>query len=299
MSIVSNPELESLSGLRNLDSIGQFLDIYGNGSLPSLNGLENLTYVGGEIRIQDNPALANLSAFGQLDSLKGNLILLDNPVLSSLEGLNNLTYIGGLEITGQESIQNLTPLQNLKAVGGSLAIVGNTGLSDFSGLENLDTIGGYLQISEISYLTTLKGLENIDPNTISELIITESPMLSACGLDNLCEYLATPANPATISGNAPSCSSREEVEAACVTGSIGLKEESQISISPNPSNGIFHLTGLPSGEITIEVADSWGRVIIAERPDPPLVNLAKQPAGMYVITIQTEHGLFARRLMKW
>ncbi|MCB0616449.1 MAG: T9SS type A sorting domain-containing protein, partial [Phaeodactylibacter sp.] len=64
-------------------------------------------------------------------------------------------------------------------------------------------------------------------------------------------------------------------------------------------SGIFHITGLPPGAITIEVADSWGRVITAGRPDQYSIDLARLPAGMYSIMIQTENGLLARRLMKW
>ncbi|MCB0587042.1 MAG: T9SS type A sorting domain-containing protein, partial [Phaeodactylibacter sp.] len=124
------------------------------------------------------------------------------------------------------------------------------------------------------------------------------PNLSACGVQSICDYLANPDNPATISGNAPSCNSREEVEAACVAGSTSDWLKSRISIFPNPTYGPVQLTSLPPGAVTYKITDGRGQRVREGRLASGEISLSGLPAGVYSFMIQTDEGIVARRVVK-
>jgi hypothetical protein len=65
---MSNPDLISLSGLDNLNSIEGLLDIEGNGTLTSLTGLNNLTSIGGFMWIGLNDVLTSLTGLDNIDA---------------------------------------------------------------------------------------------------------------------------------------------------------------------------------------------------------------------------------------
>jgi len=64
-------------------------------------------------------------------------------------------------------------------------------------------------------LTSLSGLNNIDPGSIIDLSITNNSLLSACEVQSVCDYLASPGGAVEIHDNAPGCNSPDEVQEAC------------------------------------------------------------------------------------
>jgi hypothetical protein len=94
----------------------------------------------------------------------------DNDSLLNLTGLENLTYIGGslnlgrtqpYPYYGNPSLINLTGLGNLTRVEGDLNIAHNSSLVNLFGLNNLTTIEGNLAIKSNGSLINLSGLENL------------------------------------------------------------------------------------------------------------------------------------------
>lgn len=184
-----NPDLENLSGLRNLTTIGHDLTIWQNPLLSDLAGLENLTHISGGLYIGDNPSLksldgliklelvgGDLSVWGPINSLFGlsNLISVGGCFsidvdVTNLSELINLNYIGGLRIGSCGSLTSLTGLENITAIEGNVSIngclfwfgAGNPNLTSLTGLNNLTSIGGNLEIMGNAALVDFTGLENL------------------------------------------------------------------------------------------------------------------------------------------
>ena len=93
--IIENTTLTSFTGLENITSVGQNLNIDNNDALTTLTGLNNITSLGGYLSIVYNDDLTTLSELNNLTSLGGYLWIDSNPSLTSLSGLENLTSLGG------------------------------------------------------------------------------------------------------------------------------------------------------------------------------------------------------------
>src|SRR5690606_12628558 len=161
LQIMSSLTLNSLSGLDNLQSVGDFLRI-GDINVSTLTGLDNLSSVSGNfIVIENNDNLQNLNGLGQLTLFNGSFTIKNNSALISINGLENLTTaLGPLTIENNHSLINLNSLQNLNLVGGRLLIAENDQLTDLTGLENLNSVGE-LSISDNLTLTSLTGLNSL------------------------------------------------------------------------------------------------------------------------------------------
>ena len=98
-----NTSLQNLTGLENLEYIGQSLFLNGNLSLVSLSGIDNLTSIGDMLKIGDNPLLSSLTGLNNLINISGDLGVYRNDTLTSLFGLDNINA---------GSIMDLTIIQN-------------------------------------------------------------------------------------------------------------------------------------------------------------------------------------------
>jgi hypothetical protein len=247
LSIEGNGAMVNLTGLENVTNIIGGLHIDDNDALTSLAGLEGLIAIEGELLIgyshphggeTGNPALTSLTGLCNLNSIRLWLNIEGNTALTSLTGLNNLTSIGyDLSIWSNDSLASLTGLDNLTSIGGNLSVGGNYVLASLTGLENLTSIGGYLDIRDNVVLTGLTGLDNIAAASISGLYIYYNPLLSACEVQSICDYLAAPNGIVEIYNNDEGCNSPEEVEAACIVGIINpVIQNSRFKILnyPNP-----------------------------------------------------------------
>ncbi len=198
--IKDNPELESLTGLEELDTIagdleindnddplfttlaplaqidadgiGNNLIIYSNDALEELTGLDNLAgaFPGG-IEVYDNPSLRNsggaagLEALDAITSVAGGVRVDDNDALENLD-FDALTSVdGNMHIDGNNVLSNLDDLDGLTTIGGTLTISNNTVLPDLgdgatTGFCDLASIGGGLNISDNGNLSNIDGLGN-------------------------------------------------------------------------------------------------------------------------------------------
>lgn len=93
LQIVDNPNLNDLSGFRNLVDIGG-LNLY-HSSYSNVDDLKNLTNVNGVLGLHGNSSLTNIRGLSNLKKIEGELYLTENPNLKDLSPLNNLEYIGG------------------------------------------------------------------------------------------------------------------------------------------------------------------------------------------------------------
>ncbi|MCD4725966.1 MAG: T9SS type A sorting domain-containing protein [Bacteroidales bacterium] len=210
LRITHNSALTSLAGLETLTLIGGYLIIgspfIGNLSLNSLTGLNNVTSIGESIQIQHNDALTSLSGLDNLNIIGGNLWLYDVDNLYNLTGLENLASIGGSLIIGYDyygfggnnSLVDLTGLDNLSFIEGDITIEGNPSLLSLTGLENLTSIGGNLKIGYYHCtmfgglyrwgnpsLTSLTGLNNLSSIGGNLEIYCNDSLTSLSGLENL------------------------------------------------------------------------------------------------------------------
>jgi len=140
----------------------------------------------------------------QIDSFQIN-----HPNCTEIEGNVYIGVWGGTDIT------NLNGLNVLTSIGGSVEIKGNDFLSSLSGLDNLTSIGGDVIIEYNDTLTTLTGLDNVNPNSINDLFITNNPLLSACNVQSICDYLVSPNGTINIYDNDMGCNSPPEIANDC------------------------------------------------------------------------------------
>lgn len=210
--------ITNVDGLSSLQTITGQLKIESNTLLNDLTGLSNLTTIGGELFISVNDGLSSLASFQNLNFVGSHITIQFNPMLVSLSGLEGASAVNGdLKITTNISLANLTGLNNIQSIDGQLQIRQNSSLTNLVPLQNLTSIDGSLVIMQNGSLPSLQGLENIDHTTIANLTIFSSSSLSECDVASICDYLAIPANTASINFNATGCNSRTEVETACTT----------------------------------------------------------------------------------
>jgi hypothetical protein len=176
LDIIDNVELNTLTGLRNLTSLGQYggfkypsffeylqsLNIHGNASLTNLDGLQGITTIPGDISIWDNASLTNLDGLNNLANVEADFRIFSNVSLINLDGLNKLTSVDSdLDISWNPLLTNLNSLEKLNSVGEDLYLSGNTVLSNLGGLQKLSLVGGRFNIYSNDLLTTLYGLEKL------------------------------------------------------------------------------------------------------------------------------------------
>jgi hypothetical protein len=105
LRIMENPGLKSLAGLSNLSTC-EYLYIENNISLPNLSGLNNLVTARDGIQIGENPVLTDLSALSSLIHMGSTLGIYYNDTLTSLSGIDNINpdSIEFLTITNNKSL---------------------------------------------------------------------------------------------------------------------------------------------------------------------------------------------------
>lgn len=98
--IINGTNIDDLSYLSTINSIGGNLEIYGNPVLTNLTGLENLSSIDGNLIIgsnlrDGNPKLTNLIGLENLSIIKGDLKIKNNAALSDCDayGICNYLYI--------------------------------------------------------------------------------------------------------------------------------------------------------------------------------------------------------------
>ncbi len=219
--ILDNSSLFSIANLNNLQYVGSLYIAY-NESLIDLTGLNDLDSIGNSLSITDNEilnsltGLENLSYIGSYLSIGSSMYSSGNPALIDLSGLVSLASIGGnLSIHNNNSLNNLVGLNNLVSIGGTIWISNNYSLDNLDGLNNLSSMGESLWINSNYSLCSLDALDNINPESIVSLWISGNSSLTSCEAQSICSYLANPNGVVKIYNNAAGCNNPGEVAGAC------------------------------------------------------------------------------------
>ena len=312
--IFDNAKLTNLDGLSSLTSVDGSLAIQNNASLTQVDGLSLLSTVGGNLILRNNASLTNLDGLSALSHIGGNLVISENTALTDISQMTTLSTIdGSFYLLDNAALTHIDGLGALSSIGERLEIFNNAALTDIDGLSSLTSIGGLLEISHNSALTNIDGLVNIEPTTISFLELDSNPKLSACKLQNVCDYLSLSANNANISGNASGCDDRAEIIASCrnrppVNITIGTQADVQIyqkiksgnntadiNIHPNPATtkSFIELNNLAGLTGTVHVFDQMGKVIYSrsyeQLPDTALsLDVLNYKGGVYFVSVMAE-----------
>ena len=103
MSFHGTTNLTDISGLRNIEHMGQFT--IGSAPVTNLRGLDNLRVVTASFTVRYMPLLTSLEGLEGLRSVGGYLLIEGNQRLTSLRGLSSLCRVGGnVQITGNTSL---------------------------------------------------------------------------------------------------------------------------------------------------------------------------------------------------
>ncbi|WP_311935440.1 T9SS type B sorting domain-containing protein [Hwangdonia seohaensis] len=153
--VFSGASLIEIPMFDNLVTIGSGLEITKTG-LEDIKSFNSVKIIGdldpswGNLYIYDNNNLVEITGFANLEKLEGELGITTNDKLTSLIGFGNLIEAEGLQITYNDSLLNLSGLENLFTVGViGLFLRYNPSLSDCSAICNLLTYGNVYGIIKI------------------------------------------------------------------------------------------------------------------------------------------------------
>lgn len=310
---INSIDISNLNGLSVLTSIGRDLIIKDNLNLSSLNGLQNIHSVGRDLIISNNSLvfLSGLSGLNQIGGnfQVGNMLIESNPLLISLTGLEGLHEIPGkLDVLSNPLLPNLQGINGLDYLDSDLTIVGNQSLESLSGIYGLSSVTGSVSISNNNSLVNIDDIANIIPSLITNLNITNNPLLSVCEVRSVCEYIANSYGIAEINDNALGCDSLEQVQRACMfVGLKGEKIESKVQIYPNPSSRIFNFRFVPKEHafLNLSIYNSIGKLveIIANEHISPGESLkiwdaSNSPSGIYFARIEVGNESSIRLILK-
>jgi len=127
-----------------------------------------------------------------LSAIGGRLEIAWNDSLQNLTGLENLTNINGDLSLSWVQLNTLNGLEGLTHIGGNFVLNAIGNLQDLTGLENLTSIGGRLQFGSIgtgssggTSLVSLAGLEGLDSIGGGAGMVANGQLSSISALDGL------------------------------------------------------------------------------------------------------------------
>jgi len=273
---ISGEDIINFDSLHVLESIGRYLDIRYN-SISNLHGLDNLISIGEGLNIVGNYNLIDLS------------------------GLESLITIGGiLWMSSDYGMVRLTGIENLSSIGGSLYSLENHSLMDISSLKNVTSINGDIWIASNYVLTSLEGLDNIAANTINRIDIVNNPLLSACNVKSICDYLAKPNGNVIIGPNTSGCNSEQEVEDACASlGTNSHLKAGVFSLYSSSSNSILIIeTGLKG---FMSIINLNGKQVLNQQisESKTQIDVSALPTGLYVCRFISENDAKTEKFIKY
>jgi hypothetical protein len=198
-------------------------------------------------------------------------------------------YQRGLSVSlkNSENLDDLTPWSNCELK--SLVIGNCPKLKSLDGIK-FDSIVDKISLGNNELLQDLGSLdevvaffETIDDG-LWDINIRDNPNLSWCKYDAICKHIITHPNRVEISGNKDHCETKEDVAETCLSNTVDTNDN-QITIAPNPNNGLFKIFGI-YGEAELTVFSMSGSRVayrsISENEELDLSFLSK---GTYISKI--------------
>lgn len=300
LDIIQNHQLENFEGFNSLTRVGSFLRFWYNSKLKNIRGFSNLSSVNGDLWIESNSDLTDLSGFANIDSVGEQLYFRGNTALQDLSGLGSISVVGtSVIIINNDSLISLDGLNNLYSVGQDLVISDNYALLDLHVLNNLINIGRYLGITYNDNLVSLEGLNNIDPGSITDLNISNNPILSNCDVESVCAYLSSPQGYVSVHDNAQGCNSQAQIEAACLVGVTELSDTLLVSIYPNPAADFISINGIdPNNKISVTFYNRLGPITSTIKLTSDRLDISHLKKGLYIIEIKTNTWVSRQKFIK-
>lgn len=225
--------------------------------------------------------------------------------ITDLSGLNGISSIeNDLNIHLCYSLTHLNGLETLQHIGRNLSIGfyganNNIALESLLGLNGLLSIGGELGVRFNESLESLSGIDNISPNSISHISIEGNPLLSACAVESVCDYLIDYNGSLIIYNNASGCNSQQEIEEACEE--MGVAEEGlskQFNIYPNPASshiGFSYESSLLVYQLIIR--NQLGQKVLQKKNPKSFVDISGLSEGIYILELNFDLGQIRKKLL--
>lgn len=156
---ISGADIEDLSALSVLTSVGSYLSIDNNPTLVVVDGFENLTQLGGGLFVYYNPNLISFSGFDALTATGDNVDFWYNDSLVDVAGFGSLHTAGwSLEFGGNPALTGIPAFESLQTISSSLFILDNNSLAAITGFGALQHVDWSFQINGNAALGELCGL---------------------------------------------------------------------------------------------------------------------------------------------
>jgi len=249
-----------------------------------VSGFGGVIFIGGHFYVNNNTNLNDLSGFGNLTTINNCMEIINNAALMSLQWFGNLTSIG--------NENDNDPLNNY------LNISWNGSLTDLEGFGGITFIFGSLIIENNPVLMTLGGLDNtfLGSGSITNVRIQNCPELIICQVPCICDVIMN-GGEAIIINNAEGCNNTEEILALCTVSTTTPEDLPNITISPNPTNGIFTLQVITNG--IYQIHNTSGQIIRqGDIQNEQLIDISREAQGVYFISVTVDDATLVRRMVK-
>lgn len=297
---------------------GELFIGYNNGyqlsDINDLTPLSTITTIGGDITVQSNGQLQSLNGLHNINTMDGTFVISNNPNLLSLDDLSEINdsshKILVLIIQYNPSLTNLNGVEGLTCA--NIILDGNSGLNSLSGLQSIDTIGTFhmegcnqitslQELGNISYmsniflrenegLTSLDGIETMGHLGFMVSIKNNTNLTDFCALNSLID--SSGFSTYDVVQNAYNPSFQDLLDGNC-SPNIGLNESTvldQIILSPNPTYGVVNLDFGTISSKNIRILNQLGQVVYQEDhiTESTLEIKLDLPCGIYMVDIESE-----------
>jgi len=325
LEIRRNDNLIDISGLTSLTTIWEDLEIDCNNALINLTGLDSLTFIGRRLDIggdfwdcpPGNDNLQNLSGLENLTHVGEYFWIRENDKLATLEHLANLMHIGSqsLYITGNDSLSfcHIESICNyLDDFTNSYLVYGNAPDCN-SRLEVIEKcmplpieMTAPLRVYLDGQTAILRWRTETETNNIGfeiqrskDGINWEKIGWQAGQGTTTTSHTYSHRDSSPLSGISYYWLKQVDVDGNFeYSNAVSLRYiPAVVEISPNPSEGIFQINGIPQG--TYQIHDTTGRTIRSGNMKNDLsIDISQEAQGVYFMSIQMENETITKRIIK-
>lgn len=198
--------LTDLSGLENVEYIGNGIGISQNKDLTSISALDDFKMNNGSVYIYENSVLEDFFGTCENDTVP-NLVIFSNNDLVEINSLTSVQHIGALHLTDNAVLSTISPFQNLTSivdldiqnspnltnldflnqaeVQNSILIINNATLAHINGIKPAEYMTYQIDIQTNPLLTNLNSLNTLHHVEWDIRIFQCHSLNSLSGLDNL------------------------------------------------------------------------------------------------------------------
>jgi hypothetical protein len=172
LQIGPSTDITDLSPLLGIFEVMGDTFIHANDALETLSGLHTLRKAWGRV------------AIGRIFD-GSNWQYGKNPNLQSLEGLHGLVVVNNTLAVGNDPVQDLRGLREVRVVGAEFRVADCDNLVDLQGMENLQTIEGDLEVDKNDSLLSMEGLSGVNAVGEDMQIHDNLSLVTLAGLENI------------------------------------------------------------------------------------------------------------------